>query len=156
MEFMFRDSSDCHKFLVRSTILGQLLRKEELTILETSCYFRREERLYVEGMEDEDIKKETQNLAYPPAFKLGKIAHPPNFKVGKVAYPPAFKQGKIAHPSNFKLGKVAYPTGFRLGKVIYPPDFKLMEYILVSIQPCSGMNKIKKFSWIDLSRFFCF
>ena len=111
MEFMFRDSSDCHKFLVRSTILGQLLRKEELTILETSCYFRREERLYVEGMEDEDIKKETQNLAYPPAFKLG----------------------KIAHPSNFKVGKVAYPTGFRLGKVIYPPDFKLMEYILVSI-----------------------
>ena len=34
--------------------------------------FRREERLYVEGMEDEDIKKETQNLAYPPAFKLGR------------------------------------------------------------------------------------
>ena len=121
MEFMFRDSSDCHKFLVRSTILGQLVRKEELTILETSCYFRREERLYVEGMEDEDIKKETQNLAYPPAFKLG----------------------KIAHPSNFKVGKVAYQTGFRLDKVVYPPDFKLMEYILVSIQPCSGMNKIK-------------
>ena len=24
----------------------------------------------MEGMEDEDIKKETQNLAYPPAFKL--------------------------------------------------------------------------------------
>jgi hypothetical protein len=24
----------------------------------------------VEGMEDEDMKKETQNLAYPPAFKL--------------------------------------------------------------------------------------
>ena len=34
--------------------------------------YRREERLYVEGMEDEDMKKETQNLAYPPAFKLGK------------------------------------------------------------------------------------
>jgi len=32
--------------------------------------YRREERLYVEGMEDEDMKKETQNLAYPPAFKL--------------------------------------------------------------------------------------
>jgi len=31
---------------------------------------RREEKLYVEGMEDEDMKKETQNLAYPPAFKL--------------------------------------------------------------------------------------
>ena len=29
--------------------------------------------MYVEGMEDEDMKKETQNLAYPPAFKLGKI-----------------------------------------------------------------------------------
>ena len=27
--------------------------------------------MYVEGMEDEDMKKETQNLAYPPAFKLG-------------------------------------------------------------------------------------
>ena len=26
--------------------------------------------MYVEGMEDEDMKKETQNLAYPPAFKL--------------------------------------------------------------------------------------
>ena len=25
----------------------------------------------MEGMEDEDMKKETQNLAYPPAFKLG-------------------------------------------------------------------------------------
>ena len=24
----------------------------------------------MEGMEDEDMKKETQNLAYPPAFKL--------------------------------------------------------------------------------------
>ena len=24
-------------------------------------------------MEDEDMKKETQNLAYPPAFKLGKL-----------------------------------------------------------------------------------
>ena len=35
--------------------------------------YRREEKLYVEGMEDEDMKKETQNLAYPPAFKLGKI-----------------------------------------------------------------------------------
>ena len=33
-------------------------------------FFRREEKLYVEGMEDEDMKKETQNLAYPPAFKL--------------------------------------------------------------------------------------
>jgi hypothetical protein len=32
--------------------------------------YRREEKQYVEGMEDEDIKKETQNLAYPPAFKL--------------------------------------------------------------------------------------
>ena len=32
--------------------------------------FRREEKLYVEGMEDEDMKKETQNLAYPPAFKV--------------------------------------------------------------------------------------
>ena len=31
---------------------------------------RREEKLYVEGMEDEDMKKETQNLAYPPAFKV--------------------------------------------------------------------------------------
>ena len=39
-----------------------------------SCLFRREEKLYVEGMEDEDMKKETQNLAYPPAFKLGKIS----------------------------------------------------------------------------------
>ena len=38
-----------------------------------SCLYRREEKLYVEGMEDEDMKKETQNLAYPPAFKLGKI-----------------------------------------------------------------------------------
>ena len=36
---------------------------------------RREEKLYVEGMEDEDMKKETQNLAYPPAFKLGKLLH---------------------------------------------------------------------------------
>ena len=27
--------------------------------------------MYVEGMEDDDMKKETQNLAYPPAFKLG-------------------------------------------------------------------------------------
>ena len=27
----------------------------------------------MEGMEDEDMKKETQNLAYPPAFKLGKL-----------------------------------------------------------------------------------
>ena len=38
-----------------------------------SCLYRREEKLYVEGMEDEDMKKETQNLSYPPAFKLGKI-----------------------------------------------------------------------------------
>ena len=38
-----------------------------------SCLYRREEKLYVEGMEDEDMKKETQNLAYPQAFKLGKI-----------------------------------------------------------------------------------
>ena len=36
---------------------------------------RREERLYVEGMEDEDMKKETQNLAYPPAFKLGRCRY---------------------------------------------------------------------------------
>ena len=35
---------------------------------------RREEKLYVEGMEDEDMKKETQNLAYPPAFKVA--THP--------------------------------------------------------------------------------
>ena len=48
------------------TILGSLLFME-------SCLYRREEKLYVEGMEDEDMKKETQNLAYPPAFKLGKI-----------------------------------------------------------------------------------
>ena len=42
-------------------------------LLNKTCSLcRREERLYVEGMEDEDIKKETQNLAYPPAFKLGK------------------------------------------------------------------------------------
>ena len=27
----------------------------------------------MEGMEDEDMKKETQNLAYPPAFKLGRF-----------------------------------------------------------------------------------
>jgi len=33
-------------------------------------WVRREEKQYVEGMEDEDMKKETQNLAYPPAFKL--------------------------------------------------------------------------------------
>ena len=26
----------------------------------------------MEGMEDEDMKKETQNLAYPPAFKVNK------------------------------------------------------------------------------------
>ena len=39
-----------------------------------SCLYRREEKLYVEGMEDEDMKKETQKLAYPPAFKLGKIS----------------------------------------------------------------------------------
>ena len=35
---------------------------------------RREEKLYVEGMEDEDMKKETQNLAYPPAFKVAPIS----------------------------------------------------------------------------------
>ncbi len=40
-----------------------------LTIL-VSLWCRREEKQYVEGMEDEDMKKETQNLAYPPAFKL--------------------------------------------------------------------------------------
>ena len=28
----------------------------------------------MEGMEDEDMKKETQNLAYPPAFKVA--THP--------------------------------------------------------------------------------
>ena len=27
----------------------------------------------MEGMEDEDMKKETQNLAYSPAFKLGEL-----------------------------------------------------------------------------------
>ena len=33
--------------------------------------FRREEKQYVEGMEDEEIsRRETPNLAYPPAFKL--------------------------------------------------------------------------------------
>ena len=36
------------------------------------CIFRREEKSYVEGMEDEGSQKprEVQNLAYPPAFKL--------------------------------------------------------------------------------------
>ncbi len=29
-------------------------------------HFRREEKQYVEGMEDEDTRRETQNLAYPP------------------------------------------------------------------------------------------
>ncbi len=38
--------------------------------LSVSLWCRREEKQYVEGMEDEDMKKETQNLAYPPAFKL--------------------------------------------------------------------------------------
>ena len=36
--------------------------------------FRREEKQYVEGMEDEEPwragRREMQNLAYPPAFKL--------------------------------------------------------------------------------------
>ena len=41
---------------------------------------RREEKLYVEGMEDEDMKKETQNLAYPPAFKLGEHVDNSNHK----------------------------------------------------------------------------
>ena len=39
-----------------------------------SC--RREEKQYVEGMEDEEIcRRETPNLAYPPAFKLEVALH---------------------------------------------------------------------------------
>ena len=35
----------------------------------------------MEGMEDEDMKKETQNLAYPPAFKVNNNSLP-------LSYPP--------------------------------------------------------------------
>ena len=62
--FCWKFANPTSEFLL--TILGSLLFME-------SCLYRREEKLYVEGMEDEDMKKETQNLAYPPAFKLGKI-----------------------------------------------------------------------------------
>ncbi len=45
--------------------------KDDISLLlSVSLWCRREEKQYVEGMEDEDMKKETQNLAYPPAFKL--------------------------------------------------------------------------------------
>jgi hypothetical protein len=49
--------------------LGQTKTICPLPVL-VSLWRRREEKQYVEGMEDEDMKKETQNLAYPPAFKL--------------------------------------------------------------------------------------
>ena len=39
-------------------------------------FCRREEKQYVEGMEDEEIcRRETPNLAYPPAFKLEVALH---------------------------------------------------------------------------------
>ena len=38
--------------------------------------YRREEKQYVEGMEDEEVcRRETPNLAYPPAFKLEVALH---------------------------------------------------------------------------------
>ena len=42
----------------------------------------------MEGMEDEDIKKETQNLAYPPAFKLGKGSRKKIYNISLSQYPP--------------------------------------------------------------------
>jgi len=61
--------------MVKKKVSDILLEYSDQEIEKTCKWFllwhnRREERLYVEGMEDEDIKKETQNLAYPPAFKL--------------------------------------------------------------------------------------
>jgi len=56
--------------------VGEILARCGQQDVEKTCKWfllwhnRREEKLYVEGMEDEDMKKETQNLAYPPAFKL--------------------------------------------------------------------------------------
>lgn len=58
------------------TKVGEILASCGQQDVEKTCKWfllwhnRREEKLYVEGMEDEDMKKETQNLAYPPAFKL--------------------------------------------------------------------------------------
>ena len=44
--------------------LKEIYLHENLTIF--YLVFRREEKQYVEGMEDEDTRRETQNLAYPP------------------------------------------------------------------------------------------
>ncbi|XP_059087129.1 uncharacterized protein LOC131883631 [Tigriopus californicus] len=68
-----------HQVLSSSIVTKQIqeIIKQAGQVSEDTCKWfllwknRREEKLYVEGMEDDlECKRETQNLAYPPAFKL--------------------------------------------------------------------------------------
>ena len=65
-------------FFIQKQFYKQTSLKQIDTIISIfpHLFYRREEKQYVEGMEDEEVcRRETPNLAYPPAFKLEVALH---------------------------------------------------------------------------------